>query len=134
MGLAAQKASNGFAGLPPRMTQASESASKARVGFLRLGSGLDGLSARFSLAYQSGTLFGTMFSAFTLGSFVKHIYDANIELLKLQKGLIFATGSLEDSQRATDEFIGMSIKLGLEHRQDHGGILAFRDLIASFWR
>jgi hypothetical protein len=54
-----------------------------------------------------------MFSAFTVGQFVKGIYDANIGLLKLQKAMLFQTGTMEDAHKATDEFIHITDSLGL---------------------
>lgn len=88
----------------------AESANKA---FGSVGNGLSMLGERFKLSYQLGTVFSAMFSAFTVGQFVKGLYDANVELLKLQKALLFQTGTMEGAHKATDEFIGITDKLGL---------------------
>jgi hypothetical protein len=79
----------------------------------RRGPGLDDLSGRFRLSYQAGTLLTTMFAAFTAGQFVRSLYDTNISLLKLQKAMLFATGSFSGAEEATSAYIGISQKLGL---------------------
>lgn len=95
------------------MRETEERTRGAHGGIVRLSGGLGGLSGRFNLAYQAGTLFGAMFSAFTMGAFVKSIYDTNIQLLKLQKAVLFATGSFDDAKLATKAYIGISNELGL---------------------
>ncbi|AXQ69190.1 tail length tape measure protein [Caulobacter phage CcrBL9] len=138
---AAQRASASFASLPANMrgfaapaTGASTAASNlarnaaaagktvagagtqiagARSHVKGLGVDLGGLGDRFKLSYQAGTVFSALFSSFTIGQFVKGIYDAGIEMAKLQKAMLFTTGSFEGAQKATGEFMGMAQELGL---------------------
>ncbi len=78
-----------------------------------MGTGLTGLADKFKIGYQASTLFSAFFSAFTVGQFLKSIYDANIQLLKLQKAMLFTTGSFADAEKATDRFIALADDLGL---------------------
>lgn len=113
VGAAAQRASNGFAGLPPRILSTGNAARNTGPHLFRLSGNLEHLSSRFSLAYQSGTLFTMLFSTFTIGEFVRKVYDANIEVLKLQKGMLFATGSFAGADTAMNQFYATNFKLGL---------------------
>lgn len=117
---AAARAGAALATLPRQLQtygSAQNAAAKAGAAHIPvlngLGSGLSALTGRFNLAYQAGTLFSTMFSVFTLGEWVKSVYDANIQILKLQKATLFATGSFEDSGKAIEQYIGIETRLGL---------------------
>ncbi|UTU09456.1 tail tape measure protein [Caulobacter phage BL47] len=85
----------------------------ARTHVKGLGVDLGGLGDRFKLSYQAGTIFSALFSSFTIGQFVKGIYDAGIEMAKLQKAMLFTTGSFDGAQRATGEYMAMAQNLGL---------------------
>lgn len=99
--------------LSKTLDEGSTRATKARASFSLLGGGLSDLTGRFRLAYQANTLLNAAFASITIGHFVKELYDANIQFLKLQKAVLFATDSFEDADKATDTFIGISQKLGL---------------------
>jgi len=102
------------AGSITRIASETENAARrSKASFSIMGSGLDNLTGRFRLNYQAYTLFSTMFASFTMGQFVRSLYDANIQLLKLQKALLFATGTFSGAEEATSAFIGISQKLGL---------------------
>lgn len=88
-------------------------AQKAHGSILTLGKGLGDLDQRFKLSYQASTLFSQFFAAFTFGEFLHGIYDANIQLAKLQKSLVFSTGSFAGAERAADAYIGIANELGL---------------------
>jgi uncharacterized protein (TIGR02594 family) len=97
-----------------RVLEESEPKGKRAAGtFAMMGNGLTNLSGRFRLTYQAGTLFSTLFTSFTLGAFVGGLYQANIQLLKLQKAMLFATGTFAGAEKATSSFIGIAQKLGL---------------------
>ncbi|USN14930.1 putative tail tape measure protein [Brevundimonas phage vB_BpoS-Domovoi] len=91
----------------------SAQADKAGKSSYTLGERLRGLNHRFDLAYQASTLFTHAFGAFTIGGLIKGVYDANIELQKLEKAMLFSTKSAEGSKRATQEFIGTVFDMGL---------------------
>jgi tape measure domain-containing protein len=95
------------------LSESEIGARKAAGSFGVVGRGLDDMSGRFRLSYQAGTLFTTMFASFTAGHLVRSLYDTNIALLKLQKAMLFATGTFKGAEDATSEFIGISQKLGL---------------------
>lgn len=78
-----------------------------------LGNSLSFLSGRFSVAYQAGTLFTSVFSIFTLGHLIKDVYETNNQMLKLEKATLFATGSFKESGKAIEEYIGIEQRLGL---------------------
>jgi tape measure domain-containing protein len=99
--------------LHSRLKESEGHAGRATRAYLSVGAGLDGLSSRFRLSYQAGTLFSAFFSAFTVGQFLKGLYDSNIQLLKLQKALLFTTGSFDGAEKATDKYISMADNLGL---------------------
>jgi hypothetical protein len=105
--------SKGVANLHNNLKAAPGHAQRAAGAYVSVGNSLQGLSARFKLSYQASTLFGAFFSAFTVGQFLHAIYDANIQLLKLQKAMLFATGSFEGANKATDKFIALADDLGL---------------------
>lgn len=88
-------------------------ADKASKSTYTLGERLRGLNHRFDLAYQASTLFTHAFGAFTIGGLIKGVYDASIELQKLEKAMLFSTKSAEGSKRATQEFIGTVFDMGL---------------------
>ncbi|UTC29883.1 putative tail tape measure protein [Bajunvirus bajun] len=136
---AAGRASNALGALPARMRSAggggggrafqetaaganaatkgfsnyASGAEKAGKGTYTLGERLRGLNHRFSIAYQAGTLFTSMFASFTLGGFIKGIFDASINLAKLEKSMTFATRSTEAGHQATMRFIGAAQEMGL---------------------
>ena len=88
-------------------------ADKASKSTYTLGERLRGLNHRFDLAYQASTLFTHAFGAFTIGGMVKGVYDASIELQKLEKAMLFTTKSYEGSKNATQQFIGTVFEMGL---------------------
>lgn len=106
-------ASTGARALGSELETAERSSSRARAEFQLLGNGLGDLSGRFRLSYQAGTLLSAMFASFTIGQFIKGIYEANIQLLKLQKAVLFSTGTFDGAATATDRYISMSQELGL---------------------
>ena len=95
------------------LSEFSSRADKASKSSYTLGERLRGLNHRFDLAYQAGTIFNTLFGAMTFGALVKGVYDASIELQKLEKAMLFTTKSYEGSKRATQEFIGTVFDMGL---------------------
>jgi tape measure domain-containing protein len=99
--------------LTKTLGEGEEAARKAAGSFAIVGRGLDDLSGRFRLSYQAGTLLTTMFASFTAGQFIRSLYDANTQLLKLQKAVLFATGTFDGANEATDKFVSMSQELGL---------------------
>jgi tape measure domain-containing protein len=96
-----------------RLKESEGHARTAGRAYMSIGSGLDGLTGRFRLTYQAGTVLNQFFAALTIGTFLKGIYDANIQLLKLQKALLFTTGSFEGAEKATDQYIALADSLGL---------------------
>ncbi len=108
-----QQASNGASKLHNNLKETPGHVQKAHGALGMLGKGLGDLGGRFSLAYQASTLFSQFFAAFTVGEFLHKLYDANIQLLKLQKALVFSTGSFAGAERATDTYIGIANDLGL---------------------
>jgi hypothetical protein len=96
---AAARAQRATQGLHDEVSKAPKHAANAARSYGAINSSLGLLGDRFKLSYQAGTLFSAFFSAFTVGQFLKGIYDANIQLLKLQKALLFATGSLRGRGR-----------------------------------
>ncbi|UTC29512.1 putative tail tape measure protein [Brevundimonas phage vB_BpoS-Bambus] len=95
----------------------SAQAEKAGKSSYTLGERLRGLNHRFDLAYQASTLFTHAFGAFTIGGMIKGVYDASIELQKLEKAMLFSTKSAEGSKQATQEFIGTVFDMGLALNQ-----------------
>lgn len=106
-------ATKNIAGLHNEIAKTPGHAVKAEKGLLSLGGRLTDLSGRFKLSYQAGTAFSAFFSAFTFGQFLKGVYDTNIALAKLQKALLFSTGTFKGAHEAMDRFIGTSLELGL---------------------
>lgn len=90
----------------------------ARAGFVSLGAGMDGLNARFKLSYQLGTAFTTLFSAFTLGAFVRSIYDTEVSFQKLNKAMLFITGTFKGAHDATADYIAISNDLGINFEKN----------------
>lgn len=88
-------------------------AARANRGFVSIGSGLNGLTTRFRLTYQAGTLFSAMFSAFTFGQFVKGVYDSSISMQKLEKAMLFVTGSFKAGHEASKAYLALSDQLGM---------------------
>lgn len=82
-----------------------------------LGERLRGLNHRFDLAYQAGTAFSLLFSSFTIGGMIKSVYDVSVEMLKLDKAMLFSTKSFEGSKRASAEFIATVFDMGLALNQ-----------------
>lgn len=95
------------------MDKFAAGADRASKSSYTLGERLRGLNHRFDLAYQAGTIFNTLFGAFTLGGMIKGVYDATIELQKLEKAMLFTTKSYDGSKQATNEFIGTVFSMGL---------------------
>uniref|UniRef100_A0AB74UKW9 Peptidase C51 domain-containing protein n=1 Tax=Caulobacter phage BL57 TaxID=3348355 RepID=A0AB74UKW9_9VIRU len=87
----------------------AEAASKGVDG---LSKGLGALTGRFNLSYQAGTLFSAMFSSFTFGQLVKGIYDTTVSFQKLNKAMLFVTGTYAGAKAATQDFIDISVQLG----------------------
>ncbi|ARB13621.1 PE-PGRS virulence associated protein [Caulobacter phage Ccr29] len=77
-----------------------------------LGKGLGFLTGRFNLSYQAGTLFSALFSSFTFGQLVKGIYDTTVSFQKLNKAMLFVTGTYAGAHKATQDFIDISVQLG----------------------
>ena len=92
---------------------ANRAVRSGHAGVTSFAGGLGLLTGRLGLAYQAGTLFSTVFSVFTLGAWVRDVYEANVQLLKLQKAVLFATGSFEEGGQAIDEYLGIEQRLGL---------------------
>lgn len=93
--------------------QTPGNANKAAGSFGKLNSELTRLGGRFSLTYQAGTLFTAMFASFTVGQFVKGIYDTGTAMNKLNTAMFFATGTTEGAKTGTREYISMTQRLGL---------------------
>lgn len=89
-----------------------QTTAKAASGFKGLFGALDGLGNRFNLTYQAGTLLSAFFASFTVGQFLKGIYDTNISFQKLNKSMLFVTGSFKAAHDAVDQYIGISYRLG----------------------
>lgn len=94
------------------INQVAPATNRALKGTVSLSNGLGGLSSRFRLSYQAGTLFSAMFSAFTIGRFVKGVFDAAVQMQKLEKAMFFVTGSFDSARKASVEFLSISNELG----------------------
>lgn len=99
--------------MPARMRQMGTSAGVAHNNVRKMSGGVHELNNRLSLGYQVGTAFTAMFSTFTLGAFFREIWKTNIEMAKLEKAMLFATGSMEGQQQATADAIAMFQRLGM---------------------
>ncbi len=106
------KTGEGAAKLNNEIKNTPGHASKAKGAFGDLEHGLGDLGHRFDLTYQASTLFSQFFSAFTVGEFLRSIYDTGIEMAKLQKGLVFATGSFKEAADGIHDYIAISDHLG----------------------
>lgn len=106
-------ATKNIAGLHNEIAKTPGHAARADKGLVTLGGRLTDLSGRFKLSYQAGTAFSAFFSAFTFGQFLKGVYDTNVALAKLQKALLFSTGTFAGAHDAMNRFIGTSLELGL---------------------
>lgn len=134
---AAARAGAALATLPPRMRglgpattaaaaggdrlhrtlmQAPGRAGAASRAYHGLGLSLGNLGHRFSVAYHAGTIFSAMFSAFTVGQYIKNIFDTSIAVNKLQTALFFATGSMAEASMETDNFYRMANRMGVSIR------------------
>lgn len=100
------------AALPGVLARTGQAATRAHGGVVRLSGGLSGLSSRFNLAYQAGTAFGLLFSTFTIAQFVRGIFNTSIEIQKLEKAMLFVTGSFSEAKTATEDYFKSSDKLG----------------------
>ncbi|AFU86576.1 tail length tape measure protein [Caulobacter phage CcrRogue] len=94
------------------VAKTSQHTATAKKGLTGLGEGLTGLSGRFNLAYQAGTLFSAMFSSFTFGGLIKGIYDTSVSFQKLNKAMLFVTGTYDGAKKASQDFIDISVQLG----------------------
>lgn len=110
---AAERASRAANTLHNEVARAPTHSANAVRGYLSIGNSLEGLTSRFKLSYQAGTVFSALFSAFTVGQFIKGIYDTGIEIQKLGKALLFATGSFDGAHVAMQRFFAVSEDLGL---------------------
>lgn len=110
---AAARAEKAAAQLGNQLNQSPKHAAAARGAFGSIGSALGTLGDRFKLTYQLGTLFSAFFSSFTIGQFLHGIYETGIEMQKLQKALLFSTGSFKESGKAMQDYINMAQDLGL---------------------
>lgn len=95
------------------INQTPQATSRAQRGVSALGVAVGSLTGRFNLAYQAGSVFSAMFSAFTLGQFIKGIYDASIAMMKLEKAMLFVTGSFAGAKQASAEYLGIADELGM---------------------
>jgi tape measure domain-containing protein len=86
---------------------------------------MDGFNGRLKLGYQLGTAFSTVFSAFTLGAFVRNIYQAEVLTQKFNKAMVFVTGTFEGAHQATKEFMAISNDLGLNFEKNADAIGRF---------
>lgn len=110
----AGRAGNAINNMPARMRQMGAGAAIAHGNVRKLSGGIHDLNNRMSLGYQAGTLFTTLFSTFTLGAFFRSIYQATIDVAKLEKAMIFATASIEGSKKASAQAMGIMQGLGLD--------------------
>jgi tape measure domain-containing protein len=110
---AAERARKGASGLHGEIAKAPGHSERAGKGFFSLGNAVSELSGRFRIGYQAGTLFSAFFASFTVGQFLKGIYETGIELAKLQKALLFSTGSFKGAADAMNQYVGMAQELGL---------------------
>ncbi|AXQ68293.1 tail length tape measure protein [Caulobacter phage CcrBL10] len=94
------------------VAKTSQHTDTAKKGIAGLGEGLKGLSGRFNLAYQAGTLFSAIFSSFTFGGLIKGIYDTSVSFQKLNKAMLFVTGTYDGAKKASQDFIDISVQLG----------------------
>lgn len=95
------------------INQTPQATARAQRGVSALGVAVGSLTGRFNLAYQAGSVFSAMFSAFTLGQFIKGIYDASIAMMKLEKAMLFVTGSFAGAKQASAEYLGIADELGM---------------------
>jgi tape measure domain-containing protein len=95
------------------LIEGAAAAKRSNSTILSMNRGLGDLSERFSLVSQAGSLFSTVLASLAVGSFVRSLYDANTQLLKLQKAVLFSTGTFTGASDATDKYISMSMQLGL---------------------
>lgn len=99
--------------MPSRMRNLGQSAGAAHQNVQKMSGGIHELNNRLSLGYQLGTAFTAMFSTFTLGAFFREIWKTNIEMAKLEKSMLFATGSMEGQHKAVGQALGMFQQLGM---------------------
>ena len=108
------ESANGAKRMNDQLSRTPAATNRARRGIMSLNSSLTTMNTRLNLGYQAGTLFTTVFSAFTLGAFVREVYKVGIEVMKLEKAMLFATKSFEEGQEAVDEFLALANRLGLQ--------------------
>lgn len=113
MGRQLRDAASGAEAAGGTLNRFSGHADKAGKSSFTLSERLRGLNNRFSLAHQAGSLFNAAFASFTIGGMIKGVFDATINLAKLEKAMLFTTKSYEGSKRATNEFIGTVYDMGL---------------------
>lgn len=88
-------------------------AERSRRSISALGVAVGSLTGRFNLAYQAGTVFSAMFSAFTFGQLIRGVYDTSIQMLKLEKAMLFLTGSFAGAEQASREYLAIADELGM---------------------
>ncbi len=110
---ATRTAGMGAAGMGVSVKAAGEGARGSREHFQGLSVDLGNLGERFKTGYQLGTLFSAMFSSFTLGQFIKGVYEANIQVAKLQKSMLLMTGTFAGASQASNTYFVMAQKLGV---------------------
>lgn len=87
-------------------------ARRGQRGLVSFGGELGRLNTRFKLTYQAGTLVNAMFASLTVGTFIKGIYDTGVAFAKLEKSMLFVTGTFDGATKATQEYLKMSTALG----------------------
>ena len=101
-------------------------AAQGRIGGLKTAlSGLSSMGGRMNLGYQFGTLFTSLFSAFTIGQFVRNVGEATNSAMSLQKALFFMTGSTKDVGMGVTRFNKMVMDLGLNLKETQGPFARF---------
>lgn len=113
LGPAAQASASGTERFNKNLAMTPAHAAKATASVGNLDAGLSKLNNRFNLSYQLGTLFTSMFSAFTAGAFIKGIYDTTIASQKLDKAMLFLTNSFEGAKHASAEYMAIADRLGM---------------------
>lgn len=109
----AGRAGSAINNMPARMRGMGQAAGGAHQNVQKMSGGIHELNNRMSLGYQLGTAFTAMFSTFTLGTFFREIWKTNIEMAKLEKSMLFATGSMEGQHKAVGQALGMFQQLGM---------------------
>ncbi len=112
LGPAMGVASRNNAGFNRNLRETDDHARRTTKGLVSFGGELGRLNGRFRMTYQAGTLVNAMFASLTVGTFVKSIYDTGIAFQKLEKSMLFVTGTFEGARQATAEYMKLSNQLG----------------------